>query len=173
MRKRSRPLSYSARRVRSATSTLLRQLGLEAVGAYHKQNGLCFWCKEPWGRGAEVDHHLPVSKGGKEGIDNLRVLCNQCNRAKSTRHPEEFLQHRRAQELFADSVQRVKKSRPSPIDTRRQVVFDSQNGTCRWCPSPLVGAWALSRSLSGSCSECEIRYRGLSDAQIQDVYDLI
>ena len=30
----------------------------------------------------EVDHIVPVSKGGKSTMDNLQTLCERCNRGK-------------------------------------------------------------------------------------------
>ena len=33
----------------------------------------------------EVDHIIPVSKGGKTVDENLRTLCNECNRGKSNK----------------------------------------------------------------------------------------
>lgn len=34
-------------------------------------------------RGLEVDHIIPVSKGGTHEDHNLRTLCYECNRGKS------------------------------------------------------------------------------------------
>lgn len=31
----------------------------------------------------EVDHKIPVSKGGTDSLDNLWTLCKDCNRGKS------------------------------------------------------------------------------------------
>lgn len=35
-----------------------------------------------------VDHILPVSKGGKTEVDNLRTLCDECNLGKSDKYDE-------------------------------------------------------------------------------------
>lgn len=33
----------------------------------------------------EVEHIIPVSKGGKTGMKNLQTLCETCNRGKSNK----------------------------------------------------------------------------------------
>ncbi len=40
---------------------------------------------------AEVDHILPVSRGGTHTIDNLQILHKSINRSKSTLDNEEFI----------------------------------------------------------------------------------
>ena len=56
-----------------------------------KRDGFrCVLC----GRGADngvklhVDHILPVSKGGKTVMNNLRTLCSDCNLGKSDKYDE-------------------------------------------------------------------------------------
>lgn len=34
---------------------------------------------------AEVDHILPVALGGNDELENLRVICRQCNQSRGTK----------------------------------------------------------------------------------------
>lgn len=40
----------------------------------------------------EVDHDLPVSRGGTSILSNLRLLCGPCNRAKGTKTWAEWIE---------------------------------------------------------------------------------
>jgi hypothetical protein len=56
----------------------------EKRGGYERQNGICAWCKEYFEiEEMEADHIIPWSIGGKTTIDNLQLLCVNCNRTKS------------------------------------------------------------------------------------------
>lgn len=49
-----------------------------------KYDNRCLCCGEK--KALEIDHVLPVSKGGANTIDNLQPLCVSCNRSKGTKH---------------------------------------------------------------------------------------
>ena len=38
----------------------------------------------------EVDHIIPVSKGGKTNMNNLQTLCNRCNKGKCDKIEDDF-----------------------------------------------------------------------------------
>lgn len=53
---------------------------------YRKQGGKCYYCdiyctktKE---RKLTMDHVVPISRGGKHHIDNIRLACKSCNSKK-------------------------------------------------------------------------------------------
>lgn len=56
----------------------------EWIALCEKHNNRCLCCGEK--KPLEIDHILPVSKGGANTIDNLQPLCVSCNRSKGTKH---------------------------------------------------------------------------------------
>jgi 5-methylcytosine-specific restriction endonuclease McrA len=55
------------------------------------QQKVCHWCAakcDPY----EIDHRVPLSKGGKHEARNLVISCRTCNRRKGARCPLEFAQ---------------------------------------------------------------------------------
>lgn len=58
---------------------------------FEKQNGKCFYCKcklkHDW---LQVDHVVPLSRGGKNTLDNIVLTCKDCNNLKNTKTGEEF-----------------------------------------------------------------------------------
>lgn len=59
---------------------------------YERQRGICNGCGEEFAkRNLEVDHILPLSKGGQTELVNLQLLCGHCNRVKGDRTQEYLL----------------------------------------------------------------------------------
>ena len=54
------------------------------------QPKVCHWCNGDCGNASQIDHYMPLSKGGRHELDNLVIACVLCNRRKNARHPEEF-----------------------------------------------------------------------------------
>lgn len=63
----------------------------EILNRFNQQNGLCFWCEKELGKDYQIDHIVPISKGGRNDIDNIVVTCPYCNRSKKDKLPTEWL----------------------------------------------------------------------------------
>lgn len=71
------------RRLRVGGDEYLRFDELNAL--FKQQNGNCWWCGAFVGLEFEVDHRVPVEKGGKHEMGNLVISCVECNRKKGNR----------------------------------------------------------------------------------------
>lgn len=58
------------------------------------QKERCACCKESIKAGFEIDHVVPLAKGGEHDDMNLQLLCKRCNRVKGTTDPIKFAQSR-------------------------------------------------------------------------------
>jgi 5-methylcytosine-specific restriction endonuclease McrA len=56
-----------------------RVTGAELRNLVEDYAGLCAYCGRPW---EQIDHFVPLSRGGGSSVDNLRPSCAPCNRAK-------------------------------------------------------------------------------------------
>lgn len=45
----------------------------------------CAYCREVLGADIEIDHVVPLVRGGRHAIGNLAPACRKCNRAKSSK----------------------------------------------------------------------------------------
>src|ERR1039458_1846555 len=58
---------------------------------FAKQNGLCFYChKSIEGRKFDVDHFVPLIKGGTNHPKNIVLACPTCNKNKGAKLHSEF-----------------------------------------------------------------------------------
>ncbi|TDE86011.1 HNH endonuclease [Deinococcus sp. S9] len=53
------------------------------------QNGLCYWCQQPL-ETYQVDHLIPLARGGSNGPENIVCACQSCNSRKHAKMPWEF-----------------------------------------------------------------------------------
>ncbi|CAB4130691.1 HNHc domain containing protein [uncultured Caudovirales phage] len=58
---------------------------------FKKQNGKCNICYIDICVKKHIDHKVPLCKSGVHSIDNIQLLCPECNRRKGTKDNEEFL----------------------------------------------------------------------------------
>ena len=49
------------------------------------KNAVCSYCKTE--NDLQIDHVIPVSKGGQNNKSNYQILCGKCNRKKSNKLP--------------------------------------------------------------------------------------
>lgn len=60
------------------------------VAVFKRDEYRCQWCgATPFTTQLEIDHIVPVSRGGKNDMDNLRTLCKGCNDGKGSKLDEE------------------------------------------------------------------------------------
>lgn len=66
----------------------------EIQGLYEEQEGLCAYCGIRLFDEYQVDHYIPLTKGGGNTIDNLLCACETCNKSKGNKMPEEWIAER-------------------------------------------------------------------------------
>lgn len=60
--------------------------GQDELHQYNMQRGKCCYCDKPiLFEEADIDHVVPVSRGGNNGRGNILVACQTCNRSKSNK----------------------------------------------------------------------------------------
>ena len=59
------------------------------------QNNKCYYCEEKLDfiseNSVHLDHHIPLSKGGRHSIDNVKYTCKSCNLQKYSKMPTSLL----------------------------------------------------------------------------------
>ena len=69
----------------------------------------CYWCKRltTFPAEREVDHIVPLTRGGDHTAKNLCISCRNCNQAKNDQMPDEFMKSIRA--LRMENLSRLRR----------------------------------------------------------------
>ena len=65
-------------------------LGKDIIELKIKQNNRCYWCSTSIAKTYQIDHYIPLSKGGEHLIDNIVLACPHCNMSKHDKDPIDF-----------------------------------------------------------------------------------
>lgn len=67
---------------------------LDIMALFERQDGSCAACSADIRRRYDVDHVMPLSRGGSNGPENLQLLCPPCNRSKGAYTMEEWAERK-------------------------------------------------------------------------------
>ena len=83
-------ISEASRRAAARRSTgHFTMRDVEAL--YAAQFGECVYCATDLSEAFEIDHIVPLARGGSNGPENIQLLCRRCNRMKHAKTHDEFL----------------------------------------------------------------------------------
>ncbi len=78
-------------RVRLSGGVLSKNI---AARLFDLQRGKCACCHKPLGDQYELDHIVPIARGGLNEDSNMQLLRMSCNREKSAKDPVDFMRAR-------------------------------------------------------------------------------
>lgn len=94
--------------LRRQTRSIPRDLIIRIV---RRDDSTCQVCsKKLLDKDIEIDHIIPLSRGGATIESNLRILCFDCNRKKKQKIPKDFLNER---SVFKNRLDHYKKGKES------------------------------------------------------------
>jgi 5-methylcytosine-specific restriction endonuclease McrA len=77
---------YHARKLQNGGSYTHDDLDM----LYKQQKGCCWYCGKFVGLTFDIDHRVPVSRGGSSDISNIVIACRECNDSKGNKLPHEW-----------------------------------------------------------------------------------
>lgn len=66
----------------------------DIIHMMNAQKNMCAYCRVNISKLFEVDHIIPIARGGSNLASNLQLLCPDCNRRKSDKDPIDFMRER-------------------------------------------------------------------------------
>ena len=79
---------HNLRAAKSGAAGILTGDDIKVI--YVIQEGLCYWCKKELDGKYEIDHYIPLARGGSNYPSNIVVCHRACNRSKRDKMPWEF-----------------------------------------------------------------------------------
>lgn len=58
------------------------------------QDNRCCYCGIPFHDDSEIEHIIPIARGGDNSPDNIALACTSCNRSKGVSLPDEWKERR-------------------------------------------------------------------------------
>lgn len=89
VREQRRPACSAARARRKAVPGKFKRADVERL--YQEQQGKCLACTVDLNTSFQVDHILPLIRGGTNWPNNLQLLCKPCNLSKGTKTMAEWM----------------------------------------------------------------------------------
>jgi hypothetical protein len=85
------PLELSRKRLPKEDRAKRRDIPKRVIRElYEDQAGICVFCRAPL-EVFEVDHIIPIARGGDNRKENLQLLCKKCNQEKRDKNPAVFM----------------------------------------------------------------------------------
>lgn len=81
---------YIASRLSNVDAKLWKRIGKQV---FERDHYTCKYCGQVGGK-LEVDHMIPIVRGGTNDVTNLATSCRHCNRQKHDKTVSEFLKWR-------------------------------------------------------------------------------
>lgn len=114
----------------------------------------------------EVDHILPVSKGGTDEMHNLRTLCYTCNREKNdlvheNHNPIGFDKFFTKEKKIEDDTLTIKKHWKNVNEPKKCPICKGKNQTSMTGMSSRIALWYHSSFMEKNVIICDICYKGI------------
>ena len=69
-----------------------RHTAKDVAEIFASQRGRCAYCHDKLGKNKQVDHIIPLARGGTNDRRNLQILCGECNLSKHDSDPIDHAQ---------------------------------------------------------------------------------
>ena len=74
----------------------------------------CRYCSAPLNGMGEIDHLTPIARGGTNNTNNLTLACSSCNKAKTSKTFDEYLNWRLERKLLIRQI-KIISEKPDPV----------------------------------------------------------